>query len=81
MIFLFLWPFTSMLVERNYPVAFVFFLLSILTLVWRYFDASAILSELGSMSDVADDTITHQQKYRMNEIGKCIIMMTYDVGR
>ena len=48
-VFLFLWPFISMLADKNYPVALIFFMLGFFGFLWRYFDASAVLSELGSI--------------------------------
>ena len=62
-----------MLVKRNYPVAFVFLMLSSFTFLWRYFDASAVLSELGSLTKAGDDTVTHDQQFRLSElIGRVI---------
>ena len=66
--FLFVWPFISMMVKHNYPVAVVFLFLGSFTFIWRYFDTSTVLSELGSISDVVGDTISHQEKYRLNEV-------------
>lgn len=57
-----------MLVNKNYPVALVFLMLGSFTFLWRYFDASAVLSELGSLSYVGDDTITHAQKFCLSEL-------------
>ncbi|KAL9179381.1 hypothetical protein ACHAXT_008671 [Thalassiosira profunda] len=72
-VFLFLWPFINLLVTHNYPVAAIFFVLGGFTFLWRYFDANAALSELGSISDVADETVSHQAMYRMSEaIGRII---------
>jgi len=74
-VFLFLWPFIAMLGKKNYPVAFIFFMLSSFTFLWRYFDASAVLSELGSLSKVnsgkdgLDETEEdHKLKHRLSEI-------------
>lgn len=41
-VFLFLWPFINMLLNRNYPVALVFFMLGSFTFLWRYFDSCAV---------------------------------------
>lgn len=58
-----------MLLNRNYPVAFVFFMLGSFTFLWRYFDSSVVLSELGKLSDVAtESSVSHRQQYRVSEI-------------
>ncbi|KAL7471321.1 hypothetical protein ACHAXS_011620 [Conticribra weissflogii] len=74
-VFFFLWPFIAMLAKKNYPVAFIFVMLSSFTFLWRYFDASAVLSELGSLSKVTsgEDGLEkieedHQLKHRLSEI-------------
>jgi len=67
-VFLFLWPFIHMLVKKNYPVALVFFLLSSFTFLWHYFDSCAVLQEIGSISNAKDDSVTHKQAYRLNEV-------------
>ncbi|KAL7541282.1 hypothetical protein ACHAXR_010772 [Thalassiosira sp. AJA248-18] len=66
--FLFLWPFISMLTKKNYPVAFIFFVLGFFTFLWRFFDACEVLRQLGSMSDVADESVSHRALYRLNEV-------------
>ena len=73
LVIFFLWPFISMLVKRNYPVAIIFFVLGGFTFLWRYFDASAVLSEIGSLTNVAetyfaDDPPSHLMKYRLSEV-------------
>ncbi|KAL7536441.1 hypothetical protein ACHAWF_005468, partial [Thalassiosira exigua] len=67
-IFFFLWPFINMIVKKNTPVAVVFFLLGSFTFLWRYFDASAVLSELGSISTVTDGSHSHTELYRLHEV-------------
>ena len=57
-----------MLVKHNYPVAWTFLLLGSFTFLWRYFDTSVVLSEVGSMTSVVEDSISHQEQYRLNEV-------------
>lgn len=66
-VFLFLWPLVSLLEKKNYPIAILFILLSTFTFIWRYFSALDVLSTLGSITDVRDKTVTHQQQYRLSE--------------
>ena len=72
--FFFLWPLMSMLVLKNYPIAVVFFILGFFNFLWRYFDASAVLSKYGTVSDAAEqfteetDEVTHTQGYRFSQI-------------
>ena len=73
-VFFFLWPFISMLVLKNGPIGAVFFVLGFFNFLWRYFDASSVLSKYGSISDAAElfteesDGITHNKKYRFSQI-------------
>jgi len=67
-IFLFLWPFVSMCVANNTPVAIIFVFLASFTFLWRYFDSMVVLSLLGTIEDVGDETTTHEDKYRLSEV-------------
>jgi hypothetical protein len=71
--FLFLWPFIALLVLRNYPVAWVFLVIGLFSFIWRYFDASAVLSEYGTMSKVKDDELDHSKKYFFSTISQDVI--------
>lgn len=71
--FFFIWPFVSMIILRNYNVAVVFFVLGFFNFLWRFFDASAVLSTKGTISDAAElfresDGVTHARKHRLSEI-------------
>lgn len=44
MCILFLWPLLAMLVLHNWPVAIVFFVMGVFSLIWRYFDSTTVLS-------------------------------------
>ncbi len=76
--FFFIWPLVSMLVLQNGPIAFVFFILGIFNFLWRYFDASSVLSKYGT-TDVdelfADESerISHSRGFRFTQIVDGII--------
>ena len=55
-IFFFLYPMCVLFITHNYPVAVVFIIVSIIAMLRKYFDPSAILCELGSMNDVDVET-------------------------
>ena len=59
MTFLFFWPLIVLFRTKNYPVGAIFLILGIFTGLLRYFDASSVLSELGSLSgiDVEDEDV------------------------
>eukprot|EP00985_Skeletonema_marinoi_P011278 scaffold5347_cov90-Skeletonema_marinoi.AAC.2 len=73
-VFFFIWPFISMLVLKNYPIAGVFFVLGFFDFLWRYFDASSVLAKYGTISDAAElfneeyDGVTHARRYRFSQI-------------
>mmetsp|Transcript_27647 Transcript_27647/g.55452 ORF Transcript_27647/g.55452 Transcript_27647/m.55452 type:complete len:952 (-) Transcript_27647:656-3511(-) len=73
-VFFFIWPFISMLVLKNYPIAGVFFVLGFFDFLWRYFDASSVLAKYGTISDAAElfneeyDGVTHAHRYRFSQI-------------
>eukprot|EP00804_Cyclotella_cryptica_P008105 CCRYP_004599-RA/>CCRYP_004599-RA protein AED:0.04 eAED:0.04 QI:305/1/1/1/1/1/9/380/1018 len=71
--FLFLWPFIALLVLRNYPVAWVFLIIGFFSFMWRYFDASAVLSEYGTMSKIKEDELNHSKKYFFSTISQDVI--------
>lgn len=77
-VFFFLWPFIS-LVLKNGPIGVVFFVLGFFNFLWRYFDASSVLSKYGTISDAEQlfdeesDGITHDKKYRFSQIVGSVI--------
>lgn len=50
-LFLFLWPVSTLFIVGNWPTGIVFIILAFFSFLRKYFDASAILCELGSMSN------------------------------
>lgn len=50
--FLFLWPLSTLFLVGNNPVGGVFLIVSIFSFLRKYFDAAAILCELGSMDRI-----------------------------
>jgi hypothetical protein len=70
---LFLWPLITMLVLQNWPVALVFFVMGSFSLVWRYFDSTAMLAEYGTLSKVKDKKLSHSKKYFFSTIGQDVI--------
>ena len=62
-----------MLVLHNWPVAVVFFIMSIFSFAWRYFDSTSVLSEYGTLSKVKDRDMDHSKKYVFSTIGKDVI--------
>jgi lipase ATG15 len=50
--FLFLWPVATLFNVGNNPIAGVFLIISLFSFLRKYFDAAAILCELGSMDDI-----------------------------
>jgi hypothetical protein len=70
---LFLWPLIAMLVLQNWPVAIVFFIMGTFSLVWRYFDSTAVLTEYGTLSAVKDKKLDHSKKYFFSTVGEDVI--------
>lgn len=73
-VFFFIWPFITMLTNKNYPVAAVFFVLGFFSFLYRFFDAAAVLAKYGSISDAChlftedSDGVTHARKHMLSEI-------------
>jgi len=51
-VFLFLWPMTTLFTVGNWPIGIVFIVMAFFSFLRKYFDASAILCELGSMDKI-----------------------------
>ena len=73
MTILFIWPLITMLVLQNWPVAIVFFIMGSFSLVWRYFDSTAMLTEYGTLSRIKDKKLDHSKKYFFSTIGQDVI--------
>lgn len=54
--FLFFFPFVVLFKTGNYPIGCIFVVISVFSFLRKYFDAAAILCELGSMSNIDIET-------------------------
>jgi len=62
-----------MLVLHNWPVAVVFFVMSVSSLIWRYFDSTAAMMEYGTLSKIKDKDLDHSKKYFFTRVGQDVI--------
>mmetsp|Transcript_14453 Transcript_14453/g.40241 ORF Transcript_14453/g.40241 Transcript_14453/m.40241 type:complete len:977 (+) Transcript_14453:144-3074(+) len=72
--FLFAWPISTLFTTGNNLIGVTFFIISVLSFLIKYLNASVVLCELGSMSSIdiertpKDDERTLQSKARLAEI-------------
>mmetsp|Transcript_8665 Transcript_8665/g.13355 ORF Transcript_8665/g.13355 Transcript_8665/m.13355 type:complete len:1019 (+) Transcript_8665:68-3124(+) len=59
-IFFYVWPVIALFVIGNYPIAVLFLITGIISLVRHYFNAASVLMEVGDMN-ILDEEITKQK--------------------